>query len=820
MPVAQREPWLMQLAKRDRQMHEELVSLLAYATAEDEPDEFEPTPAPTPNIARYVLLERIGRGGMGTVYRGRREDGAFEHKVAVKILRRGLDTDDVLKRFQAERQILAGLEHPNIARLLDGGSTDDGRPYLVMEYIDGEPIDSYCAQNICGLRQRLRLIQQTCAAVHYAHRNLIVHRDIKPANLLVTHEGVVKLLDFGIAKLLGNHHRSIEGAHTATAMRPMTPSHASPEQIQGLPITTSSDVFSLGVLLFELLTGQRPYSAKSGTRALEQQICETRAPRPSEVVIAGDALSVPTRAQAIPNRSARQMRRALRGDLDTIVSTALRKRPERRYPSVAMLASDIDAYLRGFPIAAHPDSLGYRIGKFLRRHWLASAATAVTLLGVTTLVAVYSLRLEHERNAAQLEASKAREISAFLQQMLRAPSPIASGRDVRVLDVLREAEFKLGQANHMHPQVRDAIALALGDSYSALGQLEQSEQHLDQVLANERARHGADYPGSTDTLYALSRLRFHQGNYPQMVQHNQSIVDALQSKSRSGPAALARAHSELADSLIYAAELAQAREHIAISQRLYKAMPDQQEQRGQNAVNLGRIFDRESDFERAAEANLEGTALLEEALGRNHVLTQNAVLSLASIRAHEERWEDSAALYREVLAVLSDKAGAENFRTTQVASALGSIELRLENFENAERLLNQALNSHLAQLPSQHILLAYDYYYLSELYARTDRLARAEAAAQQSLSISVANLGRDHPDTAYDFVNLGLIQQQRKNLSTARENFSTALAVLAEAYGDDNIRTKEVLQHLINVCEAMSDDTCIKGHRQRLTGTP
>ncbi len=813
MPDAQRERWLAELASADKPMHDELISLLAYAST-DEQDDALPEEI-MPRVARYALTERIGRGGMGTVYRGRREDGAFEHEVAVKILRRGLDTDDVLRRFQAERQILAELEHPNIARLLDGGSTDDGRPYLVMEYVDGEPIDDYCSNLQCGLRQRLALVQQTCAAVHHAHRNLIVHRDIKPANILVTGEGVVKLLDFGIAKLLDNHQTGLAATHTATAIRPMTPSHASPEQVLGLPITTSTDVFSLGVLLFELLTGQRPYSATDNARSLEQQICETRAPRPSEVVSSASTNGA-SRAQAIPNRSVRQMQRELRGDLDTIVTTTLRKRPERRYPSAAMLASDIDAYLRGFPISAHPDSVGYRLGKFLRRHWLAASASTVTLLSVAALITVYSLRLEHERNLAQLEASKAREISTFLQQMLRAPSPIVSGRDVRVLDVLSEAEFKLGQSPDMHPEVRDAIALALGDSYSALGQLEQSEQHLKQVLANERAKHGTDYPGSTDTLYALSRLRFHQGDYPQMVRHNRAIVETLQGDPLADPAALARAHSELADALIYTAELAEAREHLGISQRLYESIPGQQEQRGQNAVNLGRIYDREGDFERAAAANLEGTALLEAALGGEHVFTQNAVLSLASIRAHEERWEDSAALYRQVLAVMSEKAGEENFRTTQVASTLGSIELRLGNFDTAEQLLNKALGDHLQQLPPQHILLAYDYYYLSELYTRTDRLPQAEVAARESLDISVANLGRDHPDTAYDFVNLGVIQQKRSDLPAARENLATALGVLYKAYGDDNVRTREALQHIIDVCIAMVDHTCVERHRSRL----
>lgn len=341
-------------------------------------------PAESPLVGRrfgaYRIEREIGRGGMGAVYLAERADGAYAQRAAIKLVKRGMDTDLVLGRFHAERQILASLEHPNIARLLDGGTMPDGGPYFVMEYIAGLPLDAYAVTHRLSIDERLELFLQICAAVSYAHQHLVVHRDLKPINILVTAEGAPKLLDFGIAKVLSPEHE--EATSPATGFRLLTPKYASPEQIEGRPATTASDVYSLGVVLYELLTGRSPYRLRAHTPFEVAAAVRTTEPeRPSSAATAGDAGRADRRIEGADDwvmvtrsASVKRLRRRLRGDLDTILLTALRKDPARRYPSVEQLAADLRRHLAGRPVRAQPDSFGYRAGKFLRRNRLAVAA--------------------------------------------------------------------------------------------------------------------------------------------------------------------------------------------------------------------------------------------------------------------------------------------------------------------------------------------------------------------------------------------------------------------------------------------------------------
>ena len=347
-------------------------------------------------IGAYRIVREIGRGGMGTVYLAERADEAFRQQVAIKLIKRGMDTDLVLSRFRAERQILATLDHPNIARLLDGGTTEDGLPYFAMEYIEGQPIDAFADEHRLSIAQRLDLFLEVCGAVSYAHQHLIVHRDIKPVNILVTADGAPKLLDFGIAKVL---QADDDVTATATGLRMLTPEYASPEQVEGQHATTVSDVYSLGVVLYELLTGRSPYRTRSRSPLeIAEAVCTTEPVRPSAAVVepepspAGRRRSglADDRAAATGLSSTDRLRRRLRGDLDTIVLTALRKEPARRYQSVERLSGDIRRHLDGLPVRARPDTFGYRAGKFVRRHRgmvAAGALIGITLVGGTIATA-------------------------------------------------------------------------------------------------------------------------------------------------------------------------------------------------------------------------------------------------------------------------------------------------------------------------------------------------------------------------------------------------------------------------------------------------
>ena len=355
------------------------------------------------HLGPYELVEAIGEGGMGTVYLAVRADGMYDKQVAIKVIRGSLNTDFFISRFRTERQILAGLEHPNITRLLDGGISEEGLPYVVLEFVAGIPIDEYCVLHDLSIPDRLRLFRVVCSAVQHAHQNLVVHRDLKPGNILVTEGGTPKLLDFGIAKILDPQQDETRGDHTRTVMRIMTPDFASPEQVRGDSITTSSDVYSLGVILYLILTGRRPYRVSStAPHEIIKAICDTDPEKPSTAAARlekseNSAESQVTRAdRTAPDSKREKVRRTLSGDLDNIVLKALRKEPARRYASVEQFSEDVHRYLEYLPVIARKDTPGYRASKFILRH---RAGVAATLAVALTLIAGLLITVREERVA-------------------------------------------------------------------------------------------------------------------------------------------------------------------------------------------------------------------------------------------------------------------------------------------------------------------------------------------------------------------------------------------------------------------------------------
>ena len=419
-------------------------------------------------LGAWAIVREVGRGGMGAVYLAKRADGEFEKEVAIKVLKRGTDTEEVLRRFRAEREIVARLDHPNIARLLDAGTTDDDLPYFVMDYVKGKPLTEYANEHQLSIAERLKLFRVVCGAVSYAHQNLVIHRDLKPGNILVTERGEVRLLDFGIAKLV--QQTDAEQCDVTLAdLRLLTPEYASPEQIKGEPVTTASDVYSLGVLLYELLTGERPYKlTKRTTDEITRAICEQEPQKPSTVAKndGRSKLQVPSS-------------KLLRGDLDNIVLKALRKEPVRRYPSVEQFSEDLRRYLEGLPVRARKDTVGYRTGKFVRRHKIGVAAVAMIVLVLLGGI----IATTREWREAKAERAKAEARFDILRKSSRTMISEIHGALQNLSGTLEARKLLLQRATEQ----LDALAAEAGDNMRLQLDLATAYQNIgylpDQPLA-------------------------------------------------------------------------------------------------------------------------------------------------------------------------------------------------------------------------------------------------------------------------------------------------------------------------------------------------
>jgi serine/threonine-protein kinase len=430
-----------------------------------------------------------------------------------------MDTDEILARFRRERQILARLEHPNIARLLDGGASDDGRPYFVMEYVLGMPITDYCSGRQLGIEDRLLIFETVCRAVQQAHRSLVVHRDLKPSNVLVAGDGQVKLLDFGIARLLSEDAEEATGSGWS---RPFTPEYATPEQITGAPVTTGSDVYQLGLLLYEVLTGQRPFRFNRLDQAdARRTICEVDPERPSSMVRRrrenrGDEPAIVPSPGQPGDHDAANLQARLRGDLDTIVLTALRKEPHQRYPSADALADDLRRYRRGLPVVARGSSARYRLRKFLGRNRVRIATVVTFLATVSLLAGGYAVRLKTERDRAVRQAAKAGQSAEFFGRFFEAWNPDAADPGlVTAADLLDDATRRTEREFTAEPEMQSAMLSLIGGLHTLIGRYDRAESMLRRALETQRRLYATDHADVAETLTRWGRLQKALGRYDQ-----------------------------------------------------------------------------------------------------------------------------------------------------------------------------------------------------------------------------------------------------------------------------------------------------------------
>jgi serine/threonine-protein kinase len=658
-------------------------------------------------VGPYVMLRLLGQGGMGRVFLAARADEQYQQLVAIKLMYSEFwQADAMLERFRAERQILASLNHPNIARLLDGGMTSDGAPYLVMEYIEGAPLDEYCRMNQLSVEAKLGLFLRICAAVEYAHKNLVVHRDIKPGNVLVAGDGTPKLVDFGIAKLLDAGER-VETRATAPMM---TPEYASPEQLRGDPITTATDVYSLGALLYELLAGAPPFAGCAGNPVeMMQRICEADPQPPSSI------------ASRRPSRSTRAT------DLDRIVLMAMRKQPERRYPSVTALASDVSAYLERRPILARGGGWRYRAGKFVRRHKLVATSLTLLVLSLISFTIAMTVQLRHT-DRERLKAARAAE---FLAEMFQASTPQeARGRAITARELLDRGSQRVEKELAAEPEVRASLLYSIGDAYARLGLYRQARDLAGKSYTIRVKALGPRDPATADSLHLLAKATRLTGEYAQAEPLFRKALAIRRVNSGADGIAVAEGLSSLGECLYLEGKNEEAesklRQALAIFER--------------HSPNLG---SRERDY-------------------------------LARVLETKGDYVEAASLLRDASDIDKRTGGPDSPSYTMSLHNLAGALSRLGDLYTAEALLEESLATERQVLGDNHPDLGYPLNLLGVVALEEGDWRKAEPFLRETLGIWDAP-GSNHTNVVVSMTNWARLLAMKGRCTEARRYFERAL---------------------------------------------
>ena len=744
IPTERRAAWLASIRARDVALAADLQSMLDEQQVVHQSRFLERTvldPRMTlPHslagqvLGAYRLVSPLGQGGTGSVWLAERCDGRFQGRAAVKLLNIALIGRSGEERFKREGTILARLRHPRIAHLTDAGVSPSGQPYLILEYVDGQTIDRYCADRALGVDARLHLFLDVLEAVAHAHANLIVHRDIKPANVLVSTDGQVKLLDFGIAKLIERDAAwSVTGTADANALTQeggavLTPEYAAPEQLSGGTVTTATDVYALGVLLYVLLSGQHPAGdAVQSPATLIRAIVDGDPPRVSDAA------------------ASRPLRRALRGDLDTIVAKALKKNASERYASVGGLADDLRRFLRREPISARPDTLRYRTVTFVRRHAGGVAVFAAVVLIVTALTAIYTSRLSAERDRAQREAVKAVKVSQLLLGVLASADPYTI-RDKpgepnarALLDASAEqVQKELGD----QPELQAEMLTMMGRTYRRLGAFDKAQHLLEQALASGRQAFGAEHVRVAQTLDYLGVVLTDKGDYGAA---GQILEQALAIRRKL----LGAEHGDVAVTL----------------------------------AEIGRLYQDQGFNERAEPLHREALAIRRKVLGEEHRETAVSLSDLASVLRLNGDLSGAEALLTQSLETNRKTRGPDHPNTYTTLHDLALIAAARGDSRVAESQFRQVLAHQRRTLGERHPIVATTLNSLSRVLRQRRRYDEAAAVLQEAVDIARAALGTDHQLVAIYTINLASVQLARKEPAAAEALLREGLRVRTKAPG-------------------------------------
>ncbi len=690
-----------------------------------------------PNLGRrigpYRVERLIARGGMGAVYLAARQDD-YQHRVALKLVHPELQTAELLRRFAAERQILANLQHPHIARILDGGTTDDALPFFVMEYVEGVPIDRYCEQRGLSLRQRLEIFRQVCSAVHFAHQSLVVHRDLKPGNILITAEGEPRLLDFGIARILDDdpghgEDRVVPTRRAAPPERrlrpaPLTPAYASPEQLRGGAITTASDVYSLGVLLYLLLSGRLPHPPpRDGAR----RAAVTGEPEPEP----------PSAAVGEPRRAWR-----LAGDLDAIVAKAMRTEPRQRYASALRLADDVARHQGGLPVEAHPATLGYRAGKLVRRHKLA-VLIALTVVGLAVATTVGWWQAVGQRVRAERAQARAETVSQFLEDLFESADPDRARGDVLTLrEALDQAREKLAVELAAEPEVRADLLGTLGTVYQNLGHYDDARQLKEEALRIRLATDPSDRQALAVDLNNLGRLLYDLGDFADAGRHHERALAMWRRLQDDANAALALRN--LAGVAVQQENAAEAltlyEQALAIDRRLYG---DDDPRVAASLYGLGARCRLAGNAERAEPLLRQALAIYSRSLGADHTQAASVAGSLGLALHAQGRLTEAREHLEQALATRRRLLGDDHLRVARNQKNLAALLLDQGEVAAAGELLERALATMRRQRPAGDWMIADAESVWGGYLTAAGRTVEAEPLLRASLETLVAAKGED-----------------------------------------------------------------------------
>jgi serine/threonine-protein kinase len=713
-------------------------------------------------VGNYRIIREIGRGGMGAVFLAERADGEFEQNVALKVVRRSLADTELKRRFRRERQILASLNHPNIARLMDGGVSDDGEPYLVMEYVEGARIDHYCHERKLSTGKKLRLFLEVCRGVSYAHQHLVVHRDIKPSNILVTKDSVPKLLDFGIAKLIDEEQT---GEHTRTELRAFTLEYASPEQISGEQITTASDVYSLGVLLNDLLHGTN--------RSSDKKIASV--------------------------------------ELENIVAMARREDPARRYASAVQLAEDVQRYLDGLPVGAQKDSFSYRTGKFIKRNKIGVAAAAIILLTLIGGIIATAWQVRRataqakiaasERDRARTEAAKAERINAFLQSVFASadPSWYSSGQgqrgEVKVVDVLEQAGRRIDVDFKDQPEIRAELHHTIGTTYQSLGQYQQSGQHYRAALDVYRALYGERHPEVAEALYYLGASMAGTGDTPGAIAYYRQSLEIFRSVDPNN-ANVPYLLSDLAGALNAVGQTAEAEqvalEGLELSRQRYG---NQHVLTGSLLSVLGGLYEGRGDL-RQAETFYQTALVTFNGIPNGRMLSSGILSNLGRLSLYKGAFKQAETNYREAIEISRQNLNETHPHQITLLVGLAEVHYFQGAYADAEREAASVL-ALMRRIPSYNP----DYQVqalslLSLTHTKANRPARAGAFLREALTLYNNIPDRDQ---LYAGALLGEALAEMKREKEARSLLLKNHTRFARTYGDQNpqaVRTRQQLERL------------------------